>query len=288
MKFNLNKPYPVNESIKWRLLTCFLFGSFVTLFLFIFQPFGLSTFPTSIAPIAFGYGIICFTIMAILNVGVYLLFPNYFSEDNWTTKKELLWTIITVLLIGLGNTIFSFLIKIAVFTWWNLFLFEAYTIALAVFPLTASILLNQVRLSNKFEKQSQPLNKDIEKKQSSFSAEKTPSIITIGSGTEEIKLLVDNFLYAKSDDNYVTIYFMNNTAVNRKTIRSSLKKTYSLFTEHKEILKCHKSYVVNLKHVQRISGNAQGFKLHLKGTDRILPVSRTLNQTIKSYFSNNH
>lgn len=288
MKFNFNTLYPVNESIKSRLLTCVLFGSFVSLFLFIFQPFGLSALPISIALISIAYGMICFAMMVILNVIVYLSLPDYFSEDNWTTKKELLWTILNVLLIGLANTIFSFLIKTAVFTWWNLFLFEAYTIALAVFPLTVSILLNQARLSNKFEQQSQPLNNSIENKKSSFDIETIPSVITIGSGTEEVTLLVDNFLYAKSDDNYVTVYYLDNTTVSQKTIRNTLKATYALFAEHKEIFKCHKSYIVNFKHVERISGNAQGFKLHLKGTDKILPVSRSLNGTIKSYFTNCH
>ncbi|MDP2176033.1 MAG: LytTR family DNA-binding domain-containing protein [Bacteroidota bacterium] len=286
MNFNLSQPYPLNESIKWRLLNSFLFGTFVFLFLFIFQPFELSKLPYNILPIALGYGAVCFVMMAILNLGVCMSFPNCFSENSWTTKKEILWTILNVFLIGLANYIFSFLIKITAFTWENLFLFEAYTIAVAVFPLTISILLNQVRLNNKFEKQAQQLNEDIEEKQSKFIAETVHNRKTIG--IDEFELMVDNFLYAKADDNYVTIYYINNETVSRKMLRNTLKNVYLLFTEHTEILKCHKSYIVNLNHVQRISGNAQGYKLHLKGTDEILPVSRTLNENIKLYFADYH
>lgn len=286
MSLNLNQPYPLNESLKGRVLSSLLFGTFVFLFLFIFQPFELSKLPHNILPIALGYGAVCFIIMLIINLGVHLFFPQYFSEISWTTKKEILWTILNVLLIGLANYIFSFLIKITAFTWANLFLFEAYTIAVAVFPLTISILLNQVRLNNKFEKQAKELNEDIDEKQSKFIADTIHSQNKVEF--ENFELIVDNFFYARANDNYVTIYYINDKAVSQRTLRNTLKNVYLLFAGNREILRCHKSYLVNLKHVQRISGNAQGYKLHLKRTDEILPVSRTLNEKIKSYFTGYH
>jgi len=223
--------------------------------------------------------------MAILNVGVFLALPDYFSENSWTTKKEILWTIINVFLIGLGNYIFSFLIKVTGFSWWNWLVFEAYTMAVGVFPITISILANQVRLRNKFEGQSQKLNVDIEKKQSQLIAETGPSTIALESGTDGFTLAIENFLYAKSDDNYVEIYYVSNSTISRKIVRHTLTNVYALLSRHKNIFRCHKSYIVNLNHVHRVSGNAQGYKLHLRGTDELLPVSRAVNETIKLYFA---
>ena len=288
MKLNLSQPYPLNQSLKRRLITSFLFGSFVFLFLSIFQPFELSKLPKDILLIAFGYGAVCFVIMAILNAVAFLTLPSCFSESRWTTKKQILWIIINVIFIGLGNYTFSLLTKVTAFTWWNLFLFETYTIAVAVFPVTILTLANQVRLSKKFERQSEHFNEDIEKKQNKFIAETNFPIIAIDNGNDEFNLAIEDFLFAKSDDNYVEIYFLNDKIVSRKIVRNTLKNVYSLFAEHKEIFKCHRSYIVNLKHVQRISGNAQGYKLHLQESGEIIPVSRSLNETVKLYFADNH
>jgi DNA-binding LytR/AlgR family response regulator len=47
------------------------------------------------------------------------------------------------------------------------------------------------------------------------------------------------------------------------------------------IYRCHKSYLVNLAKVNHVSGNAQGYKLHLKDVEDQIPVSRKLNEEIK-------
>ena len=288
MKLNIEQSYPLHESLKERLLICFLFGLFVFLFLSIFQPFELNNLPTNLLLITFGYGAICFAIMALLNIGVFFSFPNYFSTNSWTTGKEILWVTINVFIIGFGNYIFSLLVNVTSFSWWNSVLFISYTLLVGVFPLTVLILLNQVRLQSKFEKQSQHLNEEIKKKQIKYADQSIPSKISVPNEREDFELIVDAFLYAKSDDNYVNIYYLNNTSISRKMIRITLKKMDSLFVEHKDILKCHKSYIVNLKHVHRVSGNAQGYKLHIRNKDIIVPVSRALNKIIRSHFVDDH
>jgi hypothetical protein len=288
MKLNIEQSYPLHESLKERLLICFLFGLFVFLFLSIFQPFELNNFPTNLLLVTFGYGAICFAIMALLNIGVFFSFPNYFSTNSWTTGKEILWVTINVFIIGFGNYIFFLMVNVTSFSWWNSVLFISYTLLVGVFPLTDLILLNQVRLQSKFEKQSQHLNEEIKKKQIKYADQSIPSKISVPNEREYFELIVDAFLYAKSDDNYVNIYYLNNTSISRKMIRITLKKMDSLFVEHKDILKYHKSYIVNLKHVHRVSGNVQGYKLHLWNKDIIVPVSRALNKIIRSHFVDDH
>jgi hypothetical protein len=223
--------------------------------------------------------------MVTLNLGAFLSLPKYFTESNWTTKKQILWTIINVFFIGLGNYIFSVLIEVTTFTWKNLLIFESYTIAVAVFPITISILINQVRLNHKYVIQSEQLNENIKKKQNKYIADINSSIIAFEHGNEKFELSVEDFLFAKSDDNYVEIYYFKNAAVSRILLRNTLKSVYELLSDHKTIFKCHRSYIANLNHLQRIKGNAQGYSLHLKGVARPLPVSRTLNKTIKSYLA---
>jgi hypothetical protein len=286
ISINFNKPYPINDSLKDRWRNCVLFSSFVFLFLYIFKPFELSKLPEGHFLIALEYGIVCFVIMSLLNVVVFLTYPKPFAESNWTTGKEILWTMINVILIGLGNYLFSIGKGFIDFTWVNLFWFEVYTITIGAFPITVTTLINQARLSNKFETQSQQLNQQIENRHIDPAIQESSSIRFFSeNGTEEIALAPQDFLYAKSDDNYVEIYYINNTLPSRKIIRNTLKNVSNLLGEHEDFFRCHKSYIVNLKQVNHISGNSQGYKLHLKGSEELVPVSRAHNDTIKQYFT---
>ena len=47
-----------------------------------------------------------------------------------------------------------------------------------------------------------------------------------------------------------------------------------------QFFRCHRTYLVNLDRVGHVSGNAQGYKLHLEGIDNLVPVSRSLNEEI--------
>jgi DNA-binding LytR/AlgR family response regulator len=55
---------------------------------------------------------------------------------------------------------------------------------------------------------------------------------------------------------------------------------------HQNFYRCHKSYVINLDQVNHISGNAQGYKFHLKSAEDLIPVSRSNNEFVKNYFTN--
>lgn len=55
--------------------------------------------------------------------------------------------------------------------------------------------------------------------------------------------------------------------------------------EFPEFYRCHRTYIVNLQKVKHISGNAQGYKLHLENIDTLIPVSRSLNEGIAAKFA---
>jgi DNA-binding LytR/AlgR family response regulator len=62
--------------------------------------------------------------------------------------------------------------------------------------------------------------------------------------------------------------------------RSTLKKMEGQLQAYPFFYRCHRAYIVNMNKVVHISGNAQGFKLHLAGLDDTIPVSRSLNEEI--------
>ena len=78
-------------------------------------------------------------------------------------------------------------------------------------------------------------------------------------------------MFAKSDGNYLEIYVNNQ---NKKLIRATLKHLEALLSTHPNIIKTHRSYLVNTNYIENIKGNAQGYQLQI--TDYIVPVSRTM------------
>jgi len=82
-------------------------SSFVALFLLAFGPFGLSaTFPNRTLVIA-GYGLVTALCMAFLITVPPFLLPKAFAEERWTVGKEIMMMMLTISLIGVGNTVYT-------------------------------------------------------------------------------------------------------------------------------------------------------------------------------------
>jgi DNA-binding LytR/AlgR family response regulator len=57
-------------------------------------------------------------------------------------------------------------------------------------------------------------------------------------------------------------------------IRYSLKKATETVNEFEFILRCHRTFIVNINHIKEITGNSQGYKLYLENLDFPVLVSQ--------------
>ena len=292
---NLRKPYSFETSVTEQWIKSILISCFVFLFLLVFQPFGLNSLQKNIVVITLGYGITCLVVMVILNVALVSAFQNYFLEKNWTSLKQLIWAIINMGIIGIANAIYSAYIGVADFTLQDLFRFEVFTLAVGVFPIGAFILINQARLNDKFQRQSKNINANLGIPKERIGAKKvfaesdTPIEVIIPSenGRENFSVPPDELLFIHSSDNYIEVFYFNNSRMNCKLIRNSLKAAAISLNLNENFFRVHKSYIVNLSKVKHVSGNAQGYKLHLADTEVTIPVSRRLNEIIKNKLTTN-
>lgn len=288
----LQRPYYFETSSAANWKRSVFIGLFVFLFLWLFRPFGLQSFPGNLALISLGYGAITFASMVFFFQLVYPLFPKFYQEEKWNLGKEILSTLYVLALIGLGNALFSSLVGIADFNIKTIFWFEVYTVLVGIFPTVATLVIKEKILSKKYEEESEAINQVIEPRQAPKpvtivnsipqSAEKVLKIIIPSeSGKEDLALNLIDFLFVRSADNYAEVYFCTEGKVQKKVIRTSLKAIVSALENNKACYRCHKSYLVNLSKVIHVSGNAQGYKLHLKDVEDLIPVSRKLNEEIK-------
>ena len=69
------------------------------------------------------------------------------------------------------------------------------------------------------------------------------------------------------------------SAIENELIRATLKNVEKNVSN--PFLRIHRSYLVNLNHVYKISGNSQGMQLFIKSTEESLPVSRSYINALK-------
>ncbi len=279
----LNKPYPAPEPGIRSILISIGVGLFIGFFLAYFQPFDLDKVVMQNKTLKIlGFGVISFFTVAIFNHFIPLFFPQTISDKNWTVGKEIFGFILMITCIAAFNIIYSNLIGALAFSFKNIIEMMASTFTLAIIPSTFMILLDHNRKLKKYVDEVQQLNIPVNPPQP-----KTISNINIqtDAANEQLTIKPDLFLYAEADGNYVIVFHHNNSHIEKKMYRTTLTKLDTQIPlEH--IIKCHRSFIVNLDKVNDVKGNAQGFKLSLDASPAQVPVSRKFVPLVKDYFAN--
>jgi len=96
---------------------------------------------------------------------------------------------------------------------------------------------------------------------------------------------LDQLICIKSEGNYVDVYFYKNEKINKQLIRNSLTKLSKQLIIFENIKRCHRSYIVNFSNIEKVSGNARNFNLHIKTLDFTISVSRSFPKEIISKYN---
>ena len=96
-----------------------------------------------------------------------------------------------------------------------------------------------------------------------------------GQGSKDcITLSLSNFLFGKAQDNYVEINYIEKEKPARFIMRSSLSNQVES-VKNQFIIRCHRSYMVNLLKVSAVKGNNQYITLIIEPFDMAIPVSKS-------------
>lgn len=92
--------------------------------------------------------------------------------------------------------------------------------------------------------------------------------------SERLAFYPDQFLMAESEGNYVTFYIQGDGGVEKTVIRNTISDIERQLSAIDHIFKTHRAFLVNLNRVSSRSGNVLGYKLHIDGIDKAIPVAR--------------
>ena len=283
------KPYPYIAFSKKDIYSSVLIACFVSLFLIVFQPFGVSIWKTDYKVLKLvGFGCVCFICTIIFKLVFLVLLKKNKPEETWTVWKEMFALILVIVFIAFGNLCYSNLIGISHFGFEELLFALIATFLLAFFPIMANITLKYNRFVLLNQKDAalmeaevlefqQRLINEIPQQKSIIEEVNNPELIVLISENEKdkLELAAEELLYIESADNYSNVVFIKNKVVTKQLIRGSLKRL-ELQIPFQFIIRCHRSYIVNLKQVNYIKGNAQGYKIEFK-TDNTNSISASRN-----------
>ncbi|WP_343686312.1 LytTR family DNA-binding domain-containing protein [Chryseobacterium gleum] len=257
-------PYPKSESFKEIFVSSLGAGVSVYLFLIIFQPFGTENFqhPYKFL-LLFPYCVIFGTVFLMANLIT-------FRFTHWNIGAEFL-KIIFILFFGsilsyFYNSLFLSHVELDLGNYFYMFL---YSLAVGIPISIIYILSRYIYLNNIHEKKAHTISQHLP-----VPAPEQQNLLKISAQNTELMINEKDFLCAQSMENYCTFYFLENNSLKKTLIRISFSNVLQQI-ETDSVKKCHRSYIVNLRRVKNLKGNAQGYKLILPEIDFEIPVSRS-------------
>lgn len=91
---------------------------------------------------------------------------------------------------------------------------------------------------------------------------------------DDFSLSAEDLLFARAEGNYVELTMRTHNQVNTEMKRISLTQFEAQISAYPHFFRCHRAYLVNLLHIEKVSGNSQGYLLAFGGTELKVPVSR--------------
>ena len=104
-------------------------------------------------------------------------------------------------------------------------------------------------------------------------------------GVLKFSVKKENLLYLESAENYISICYLNKDKVSKYLLRDTLKKVEESFSGS-DVVRCHRSYMVNFEKVKVIKKDKDGLKLELDAPSVFdIPVSKTYIKAVMQTFS---
>lgn len=279
-----NKSKPV-YNLKEQLKLFFSISLGMYLFILFFQPFG-PVRPDIDEKLLYNAGLagITYFMMWIFHIMIPSTFPKFSDFEKWDiSSKTMIYTFIWFF----NALAFVFYIRYVGPLRMSMYL---------IFKIALVSLVPIVVLSATDTRQSlnQLLQALIEKNKKlttliSDSEERVKAVEVISSEnkSEIIKLQINDLVLIKSADNYIEILYKENEKIQQKLIRNTLKNIEAQLKEYSDIIRCHRTYIVNKKYVRDFTRGYTGYRLKLSDYNEEIPVSRQYLLTVKDAITSN-
>lgn len=253
-------------------------------FLLLFKPFGVYD-----PELRMHYLLICFfhaltPALVLLTYFGILNFRKVKSQIKWTLLKEYIQIGILLILIGTSSFLMRDLLYNNPNNWsWNYFFEEIRNCLVAgiffYFFLRLSSFYFESKKGSPFVLQFIPLAVEPESK-----TLESNIFINTQVKQDNFNLDIHQLLFVKADGNYIELTKSNGNQITTEVKRISLTQFETQITDYPNFFRCHRTYLVNMYKVEKVSGNSQGYLLSFNETNIKIPVSRKQIDSFNNYY----
>jgi hypothetical protein len=275
----LSSPFPLRRNRALDFLSILLIGVFVVLFLLIFQPFDTNEIESPYRELFLsGYSVIIVLIFLFFRFVTPRFFVSPSVEKSWTLGKQLVWIVGQFFATSIAWYLYwawFFDVELT-FSGWGRFILVSFSVL--VFPLAALIVSGYIF---QLQKNKQPIpstNRSISRGNPD-GALVQQLFLSEDSSIGGFYVPTDQFLFVRAARNYMDVYYKKHGKIEQSLLRGSLK-TIENQLRLPSMVHCHRSYIVNLDQVAHVSGKSQSYRLHIKNSDYLIPVSRSQEKSV--------
>jgi len=281
----LKKPHPF--IFNWYSV---LLPSFATFFiLLILKPFEFDTFLIKRLILWSFFFAVVVGMSVFVCVSMVKRFFRRTTEEKWTVAYEFFLFLFVLAVISLALFVL-FLNLNPESNRFELFsLVVLRTLAISFFPVLILVLYEQNHHQKVKRRQAERLNQELLKRETSLPKKELnpalPEKIALVADNKKIALQIEpmDLIFAKSEGNYVEVFYHHIQKVQKELIRNSLKAIEGQLPAS-DFFRCHKSFVVNLQRIQKVEGNARNLELVLGNIEEKIPVSRNKSEMLLQLF----
>ncbi len=270
----LNTSFPFVAAFRYQFLISIALGFFIGFLVIFLEPMGANNYSNPYKNIYFaGYGGIV-SLSYLFFVSLSNVYMHFFSVWKWL--EELIFSFLFISVAIIVTFFYTELcinkstdgLQLDWFLWWYRNMFLSFGVLMGVLMIV---------LRRYYGIKSLTINEEVI--EANKTQEKTVVNITGTVKKDFFKCAPTDILFVKSEDNYVYIYYITPEGVKDKMLRSTLKHIHEQLPD---LLKVHRSCIVNHDHIRELKGNAQNAKLYMNNVDEPLTVSKTYYPELKS------
>lgn len=280
----LRQPFPFEAPVFAVLLVSATVGLFVSVFLFVFKPFGSGKYLLEgRAWVIWGYGSVTFLVLAVNRIIGPAFLPGFFNEARWTVVKDLGLQFWNILSIGAANMLFASALGAEKIRLLAVPVYLLQALAVGFFPLILGVISAQMVFLRRSAESTRQMNESLMALESRKNPPGSgPEVVALSAEgeKEKIEIRLSDLILIKSIDNYVEIYAADEGRILRHILRSSLKRIEQDLKDQPFIFKCHRAFLVNIRNIHRVAGNSQGYRLIFQGIEFEVPVSRNVSKDL--------
>ena len=283
MKDLLNRPFSFNDDLKYNLQLSVGISIGMFLFFLFFQPLDLnnSDFNNRLVIIA-GFGIITFLILGLNLILLPYLFPTFFQTGKWNLIRDIILNMWIWILISTAYTFYARYVGLIEITYNSMFKL----LLLGLAPVAILIVVNQNKILKRYLQNALELTKKLDQEEKATMNHEDEIVIESDNKSESIKVNLNELLLIKSANNYIEVFWKKEDKIHKQLIRNTLTKVEMQLKNYPNLIRCHRTSVVNKSAIHKLTGGSQGLHIRMEGLDELIPVSRQYALKVKEQINN--